>query len=233
MKFVLFPANERGYADYGWLKTYYTFSFANWYNPKKIHFGTLRVLNDDSIAPHSGFDWHPHQDMEIITILLSGELTHQDSMGNKGIIKENEIQVMSAGTGILHSEKNESNEWTKLFQIWIFPDKKSHTPRYDQKKFIFEKNQLQLMVSPDGQKNSLWIHQNAFIHRGKFDNQMKIDYELQNPKNGVFIMIIDGSAKIYNNNLNTRDAIGIYDTKDVEIEFKTPGDILIIELPMN
>lgn len=137
MKYRLFPRNERGHANYGWLDTYYTFSFGEWYNPEKIHFGSLRVLNDDTILPHSGFDFHPHKDMEIITVLLNGTLEHMDSMENTGVLYTNEVQVMSVGTGIFHSEKNNSDEITQLLQIWIFPDKKGHTPQYQQKKISF------------------------------------------------------------------------------------------------
>lgn len=229
----LFPANERGYADYGWLKTYYSFSFAQWYHPQKIHFGMLRVLNDDTIAPHSGFDFHPHNDMEIITIMLQGELTHQDSIGHKGLIKSNEVQVMSAGTGIIHSEKNESNAWTKLFQIWIFPDKKGHTPRYDQKQFEFENNQLKLLVSPDGRSQSLWIHQNAFISRGRFDKNKMLQYTLKEKQNGIYFMLIEGQIKINEQVLNRRDAIGMWNLENVNIEFSEATDLLIIELPIN
>ncbi|MCX7728382.1 MAG: pirin family protein [Bacteroidia bacterium] len=233
LQYKLFPANERGYADYGWLKTYYSFSFANWYHPQKVHFGMLRVLNDDAIAPHAGFDMHPHNDMEIITIMFQGELTHQDSMGNTGVLKASEVQVMSAGTGIFHSEKNNSNEWTTLFQIWIFPDKKGHTPRYDQKKFNFSENQFQLLVSPDGRENSLWIHQNAFISRGNF-NTNPTHYSLFDKKNGVYLMVISGQIKINNMTLNARDAIGIWNTEKIEIQIlNNHTDILIIEIPMN
>lgn len=233
LQYHLYPANERGYADYGWLKTYYSFSFANWYHPQKIHFGMLRVLNDDSIAPHSGFDFHPHNDMEIITVLLEGELTHQDSMGNEGVIKTDEVQVMSAGTGVFHSEKNKSTEWTKLFQIWIFPDKKGHSPRYEQKKFSFSKNQFQLLVSSDGRNNSLWIHQKAYISRGNFDINQNVNYTLFEKNNGIYLMPISGKIKINNNILNSRDAIGIWNTEQINFQTFENADVLIIEIPMN
>ncbi|GAB4450188.1 MAG: pirin family protein [Bacteroidia bacterium] len=232
MNYRLFPASERGFADYGWLKTHYSFSFANWYHPEKIHFGMLRVLNDDNIAPHSGFDFHPHNDMEIITILLEGELTHQDSMGNKGVIKKNEVQVMSAGTGIFHSEKNESNEWTKLFQIWIFPDKKGHTPRYEQKPFPNQQS-FQLLVSPDGRDNSLWIHQNAFITRLHLSSEEYFDYHLHHPSNGVYVMNINGEFSILQHALQFRDAIGVWNTPVFNIHSSKTSDILLIEVPMH
>ena len=232
MNYRLFPAKERGFADYGWLKTHYSFSFANWYHPEKIHFGMLRVLNDDNIAPHSGFDFHPHNDMEIITILLEGELTHQDSMGNKGVIKKNEVQVMSAGTGIFHSEKNEGNEWTKLFQMWIFPDKKGHTPRYEQKSFPTQQS-TQLLVSPDGRENSLWIHQNAFITRLHLSAGEHFDYHLHYPSNGAYVMNIDGEFSIHQHILQFRDAIGVWNTPVFNIHSSKTSDILLIEVPMH
>lgn len=232
MNYRLFPAKERGFADYGWLKTHYSFSFANWYHPEKIHFGMLRVLNDDNIAPHSGFDFHPHNDMEIITILLEGELTHQDSMGNKGVIKKNEVQVMSAGTGIFHSEKNEGNEWTKLFQMWIFPDKKGHTPRYEQKPFLTQQSS-QLLVSPDGRDNSLWIHQNAFITRLHLSAGEHFDYHLHYPSNGAYVMNIDGEFSIHQHILQFRDAIGVWNTPVFNIHSSKTSDILLIEVPMH
>lgn len=234
MIYTLFPAQERGSADYGWLKTHYSFSFANWYNPARIHFGNLRVLNDDQIAPHSGFDLHPHNDMEIITIVLEGELTHKDSMGNKGVIKKNEVQVMSAGTGIYHSEKNESEEWTRLFQIWIFPNKKGHTPRYDQKLFsAITNNQWQLLVSPDGRNNSLFIHQNAFISKAKITDK-KINYTLYDDNNKVYLMVINGELSIEQNTLKHRDAIGISDVSEILIINHQPiTEALIIEVSKN
>ncbi len=233
MQYRLFPTQERGYADHGWLKTCYSFSFAHWYHPQKIHFGMLRVLNDDSIAAHSGFDFHSHNDMEIVTIMLEGTLTHQDSMGNKEVIKQNEVQVMSAGTGILHSEKNESDEWTKLFQIWIFPDKKGYKPRYGQRKFVYAKNQFELLVSPDGRENSLWVHQNAFVSRGVFDGQQKFSYTLYDENNGVYLMLISGSMLVGDTRLKNRDAIGLWECDKMDMMIDSKADILIIEVPMN
>lgn len=233
MKYRLFPRNERGHANYGWLDTYYTFSFGEWYNPEKIHFGSLRVLNDDTILPHSGFDFHPHKDMEIITVLLNGTLEHMDSIGNTGVLYTNEVQVMSAGTGIFHSEKNNSDEITQLLQIWIFPDKKGHTPQYQQKKFHFEKNKLRLLVSPNGQGNSLPIHQNAFISRIKTDKNKQLQLEVNNKGNGIFLMVIDGKITTFNIELNKRDAIGYWDIQNLQINSIEDSDILIIEVPMN
>lgn len=232
MPLTLYPATERGHTDYGWLKSNYSFSFANWYHPAKIHFGTLRVLNDDTIAPHSGFEKHPHENMEIITIMLNGTLTHQDSMGNKEDLRANEVQVMSAGTGIFHSEKNETNNELSLFQIWIFPDKKNHTPRYEQKKFSpnDQLNKWQLLVSPNSINNSLWINQNAYISRGTFKNTT--EYQLYDKTNGVYIMNISGTFTIEANQLASRDAVGISLAEKISINCQTLSDILIIEIPM-
>lgn len=232
-QYRLFPAKERGYADYGWLKTFYSFSFADWYHPQKIHFGMLRVLNDDSIAPHSGFDLHPHNNMEIITLMFQGELTHTDSMGNKGTIYADEVQVMSAGTGILHAEKNTGSDWTKLFQIWIFPDKKGHNPRYEQKKFSLNPNHLQLLVSPDGRNTSLWIHQNAYLSRGIFEKNTKLHYPLYDKNNGIYLMVIEGQIQIENIILHSKDAVGIWNTESLNIHCISNSDILIIEIPMH
>lgn len=233
MQYKLFPSKERGYADYGWLKTHYSFSFANWYHPQKVHFGMLRVLNDDKIAPHSGFDTHPHHDMEIITIMLEGELTHQDSMGNKYVLKKNEVQVMSAGTGILHSEKNETNNWAHLFQIWILPDKKGHLPRYHQKMFFIGEDVFQNIVTPDGRNDSLWIHQNAFISRGKFKANQTIEYSLQSDNNGMYFMVIEGSICINEIVLDNKDAMGIWNTSKINIQIINNANIFVIEVPMN
>ncbi|GIV26817.1 MAG: hypothetical protein KatS3mg027_0631 [Bacteroidia bacterium] len=235
MNFRLFPANERGHADYGWLKTYYSFSFANWYNPHLIHFGMLRVLNDDTIAPHSGFDFHPHKDMEIITIMLEGELTHEDSMGNKGTIQQNEVQVMSAGSGIFHSEKNSSDSIVKLFQIWIFPDQKNLTPRYEQMKYELKNNELIYLVTPFNEPIGLHIHQNAYISRILLEQGKSFDYSLHHSDNGLYLMCINGQVEITQQLLNNRDAIGIWDTNK-KITFQTQNilsDLLLIEVPMH
>lgn len=235
MQHRLFPAEGRGYADYGWLKTFYSFSFANWYNPHLIHFGMLRVLNDDTIAPHSGFDFHPHKDMEIITILLEGELTHEDSMGHKGTIKPNEIQVMTAGKGIYHAEKNESNAVVKLFQIWIFPDKKDLTPQYHQMTYPLPPNQLTYLVTPENEKTGLHIHQNAYISRIQLEKEKTFHYALHHSKNALYLMCIDGNIEIQNHQLKKRDAIGIRDTQE-NISFyskNSVSDLLLIEVPMH
>lgn len=237
METVFHKASERGFADHGWLKTRHSFSFANYQNTEKMHFGKLRVLNDDTIAPSRGFDIHPHQDMEIITIPLSGALKHGDNMGNEGVIQAGEVQVMSAGSGVWHSEFNASDEEElNLFQLWIFTDERGHTPRYDQKKFSPEGRQdkWQLMVSPDGRDDSLWIHQNAFILQYASNTSDKINYKLNAEKNGVYFMLIDGSVEIENNALQKRDAAGFWSfSKDLNISFKEKSNLLAIEVPMS
>jgi quercetin 2,3-dioxygenase len=237
MKTIIHKAEDRGFANHGWLKAAHSFSFANWYNPEKVHFGLLRVLNDDIVAPAMGFDLHPHKDMEIITIPLSGALRHSDNMGNEGVITAGEVQVMSAGSGVMHSEYNASQtENLNLFQIWIFTDRKGHQPRYDQKKFdeTERKNKWQLLVSPDSSDDSLWIYQNAFISIIETDQVNSTVYKLKEEKNGVYFMLIDGEAEIAENNLQKRDAVGIWDfTGELEIKFTQTSKLLAIEVPMN
>lgn len=237
MKHLIHKANERGTADHGWLKTAHSFSFANYYNPEKVHFGKLRVLNDDIVAPSKGFGMHPHEDMEIITIPLSGALKHSDNMGNEGVITTGEVQVMSAGSGVLHSEFNASDsEQVSLFQIWVFTDKKGHEARYDQKKFNPKerKNKWQLLISPDGQNDSLWIHQNAFISVIDIENEISVDYELKAEENGVYFMLIEGQATIDDAPLEKRDAVGFWEIiKPMKISFSKKSKLLAIEVPMN
>src|SRR5689334_1975528 len=197
MKKVLHKANTRGHADHGWLNAYHSFSFAGYYEPSRVHFGALRVLNDDTVAGGMGFGTHPHDNMEIITIPLSGQLEHKDSMGNTGVISKGEVQVMSAGTGIQHSEKNRnSKEEVKLLQIWVFPDEKNVTPRYDQRVFDLagSKNKLLNIVSPMGDKEGLNIHQHAWFHLGKLDKDTNTTYELKDRNNGVYAFVIDGDV---------------------------------------
>lgn len=236
MKKIIHKASERGFANHGWLEAAHSFSFANYHNPEKVHFGKLRVLNDDVVAPAKGFGMHPHEDMEIITIPLSGALKHSDNMGNEGVITTGEVQVMSAGSGVLHSEFNASKtEPVNLFQIWIFTDEKGHKPRYDQKKFNPDgrQNKWQLLVSPDGQDDSLWIHQNAFISVIDFDSEGSVEYNLKSAENGVYFMLIDGEATIDETTLKKRDAVGVWEvTEPVNISFGTKSKLLAVEVPM-
>ena len=235
MKTILHKANTRGHADHGWLNANHSFSFAGYYDPERIHFGALRVLNDDTVAGGMGFGTHPHDNMEIITIPLSGQLEHRDSMGNTGVISKGEVQVMSAGTGIQHSEKNKnSSEPVKLLQIWVFPHTKNVEPRYDQKKFDLDaaKNKLLTIVSPMGENEGLNIHQNAWFSLGKLDKDSSITYELKNKENGVYAFVIEGDATINGEKLNRRDGLGITDSDKVEVKAESDAEILLMEIPM-
>ncbi len=235
MKKVLHPANERGYNDIGWLKANFSFSFAGYYDPAKVHFGALRVLNDDYIAPAMGFGLHPHDNMEIITIVSKGALEHKDSMGNAGIIKAGEVQIMSAGTGIRHSEYNPSKtEETNSFQIWIFPKEEDIEPRYDQKSFTgaMVQNQLTTLIDAKKSTDTLWINQDARLSMGNFEAGKQVGYKIAYPGNGAYVFIIDGSVEIDGTTLNKRDAIGISATENFNITTQTEATILIIEVPM-
>jgi len=235
MKTILYPANERGHANHDWIDTYHSFSFANWYDENKINFGLLRVLNDDTIAPAMGFGMHPHDNMEIITIPLQGILEHKDSMGHIGQIKPGEIQAMSAGTGIHHSEYNGSKtEEAKLFQIWIFPKVKNINPRYDQRKFNSSDriNKFQLIVSPEKSEKTMWINQDAYFSLGNFERNKSVDYTIQHKGNGAYMMVIEGEMEISGEKLTRRDAIGIYDTDKFSFRANSDSEILVIEVPM-
>lgn len=233
---ILIKANSRGHADHGWLKANHTFSFANYYNPDRMHFGVLRVLNDDYIAPGRGFGTHPHDNMEIITIPLEGDLEHKDSMGHKEVIKNGDVQVMSAGTGVYHSEYNANQDKpVKLFQIWLFPNKRNVEPRYDQITLDQEKmaNQFMQILSPNPDDEGVWIHQDAWFHLGKFEQGKCEDYRLKKPAtNGLYAMVVDGKFKVNGQELSERDALGIWDTNEVPVETLEPGRILLMEVPM-
>lgn len=231
---ILHKADTRGKADHGWLKTYYSFSFANYYDPQRMHFGALRVLNDDFISGGRGFGKHPHDNMEIITIPLEGVLEHQDSMGNTSVITKGEIQVMSAGTGVQHSEYNKHADTpVKLLQIWIFPNKKNVAPRYDQMQLPEnEKNVLQQILSPYPEDMGVWIHQNAWFHLGNFDAGIATNYEFKSKENGLYIFVISGSINVNDQQLDTRDGYGIWDTNAITITPKTPSEFLLMEVPM-
>jgi hypothetical protein len=236
MKKVIHKSTDRGYADYGWLKARYSFSFANWYNPDRIQFGKLRVLNDDLIAPGKGFGAHPHENMEIVTIPFEGTVAHKDNTGHEEIIKPNDVQVMSAGSGILHSEYNASkNEYTSLFQIWIFPDKDGHTPRYDQKSFdpALRKNKIHTFVSPEKTDDNLWLNQDAYFSWSDLDENQVIEYSFHNRNNGIYLILIDGIAKAANEVLTRRDALGIWETSSIEITAEEKSSVLIIEVLMS
>jgi redox-sensitive bicupin YhaK (pirin superfamily) len=233
---VLHKAATRGNADHGWLKSRHTFSFANYYNPERMHFGVLRVLNDDIVEAGMGFGTHPHDNMEIISIPMEGDLEHKDSMGNVAVIKNGDIQVMSAGTGITHSEynKNKDNR-VKFLQIWLFPNKRNVAPRYDQITLDVNerRNKLQQILSPNADDEGVWIHQNAWFHLGKFDKDFSIDYELKDKKNGVYAFVLKGDLTINDNELNERDGFGIWDIEKLMIHSNSEdAEILLMEVPM-
>lgn len=236
MKSIYYPASERGTNDIGWLKAKFSFSFGPYYNSEKVHFGSLRVLNDDTIAAGTGFGTHPHDNMEIITIPLGGAIEHKDSMGNIGVIRAGEIQVMSAGSGITHSEYNHSQtEPATALQIWVFPKERNIEPRYDQKSFedVLETNKLVTLVSPDKERNdTLWINQDATFSMGDFEGGKQIEYTVSQPNNGVYIFVIEGAVKINNQLLNKRDALGVYDTCSLTIDTEANTRLLIMDIPM-
>lgn len=239
MKTVIHKADSRGFANHGWLQANHSFSFANFYNPEKVNFGALRVLNDDVIAPKMGFGTHPHDNMEIITIPLKGVLNHRDSMHNSWeSVLPGEVQVMSAGTGIQHSEINGSqDEHLGLFQIWIMPNQQQVEPRYDQKSFkeSDRKNKLQLLVSSmeDDDENTLKIHQDAKISRIDLDAGKRFQYELKGQQHGVYVMVVYGKVDFGEAELETRDAIGISETETFSAEAKEDTSLLFIEVPMH
>jgi redox-sensitive bicupin YhaK (pirin superfamily) len=233
MNYVIHKASSRGHANHGWLDSHHSFSFASYYNPEKMHFGVLRVLNDDIVDPGMGFGTHPHDNMEIISIPLEGDLEHKDSMGNTAVIREGEIQVMSAGTGIKHSEYNRNkDQQVKFLQIWLFPHTKNVTPRYDQIKIDTSPNKLNQILSPDAEDEGVWIHQNAWFHLGSFNKQQNLDYQLKNPENGVYVFLIEGSAEVEGESLNQKDAIGLWDLKQFSIKPEKGSKILLMEVPM-
>jgi redox-sensitive bicupin YhaK (pirin superfamily) len=235
MKTIVHKANERGHADHGWLNAYHSFSFANWYNPEKIQFGVLRVLNDDTIAAGIGFGTHPHDNMEIITIPLEGDLAHKDSMGNGTTIKSGDIQVMSAGKGIQHSEFNPNpDQQTKLFQIWLFPKFRNVEPRYQQITLdkSLQKNDFAQILSPDPDDAGVWIHQDAWFYLSDFDKDYSKKLSLKKEGNGFYIMNIEGKIEVNTEKLERRDAIGIWETNEIEIKANSNAKFLVMEIPM-
>lgn len=236
MKTILHKANSRGHANHGWLDSWHSFSFAGYYDPQRIHFGALRVLNDDTVAGGMGFGTHPHDNMEIISIPTYGDLEHQDSMGNKQVIRQGDVQVMSAGTGIQHSEKNRNpDQEVKFFQIWVFPDKRNVEPRYDQHSFTdAEKhNTLLTVVSPIGTTDGgVQIHQDAWFSLGNLDKDFTINYPLKDTRNGVYAFVIEGDVTINGQSLNRRDGLGITGAEQLTIKADSQAYLLLMEVPM-
>ncbi len=233
---ILHRAETRGHENHGWLDSYHTFSFANYYDPERIHFGLLRVLNDDTIEAGMGFGTHPHDNMEIISIPLVGDLEHKDSMGNVAVIKHGDVQVMSAGTGITHSEYNKNkNQIGKFLQIWVFPNKKNVKPRYDQitLNIADRHNKLQQIVSPNADDAGVWIHQDAWLHLGTFDKNFLTEYKIKKSGNGVYAFIITGNVTIDGNELNERDGLGIWNTDTISIKANSQDAVvLLIDVPI-
>ena len=233
---IFYPANTRGHANHGWLNAHHTFSFAGYRNPERMHFGVIRVLNDDIVAGGMGFGTHPHDNMEIITIPLQGDLAHKDSMGNEEVIKSGDIQVMSAGTGIEHSEYNANKDKAvNLFQIWLFPNKRNVTPRYDQMTLNVadRHNKLQQILSPNPADEGVWIHQDAWFSMGTFEKGFSTEYNLKRDGNGIFAMVVKGDFTINNQEMHSRDSFGIWDIDKVKITANSEdAEILLMDVPM-
>lgn len=234
--YILHPSQTRGLADHGWLVSRHTFSFADYCNPERMNFGALRVLNDDVVAGGKGFGTHPHANMEIISIPLEGDLEHRDSMGNVSVIRQGDIQVMSAGSGITHSEYNKNpDKPVEFLQIWIVPNQKQVTPRYG-KLSLDEatlRNRFQPIVSPQGGVEGVWIHQEAWFHLGHFDQDVVAQYQLKKPGNGVYLFVIKGDAIVDGHELHERDGLGIVGAQSLAIQSKSDdARILLMEVPM-
>lgn len=234
MKTILHKADERGHVNFGWLDSNHSFSFGHYNDPEKIHFGALRVLNDDVVSGGGGFGTHPHDNMEIVSIPLKGDLQHKDSTGRHAVIKQNDVQIMSAGTGIQHSEKNEHEaEEVRFLQIWVFPKEKNIKPRYDQKTFnpADRLNKLQVVVAPDLDA-AVWINQDAWFSLGNFENGHQETYQLKGKGTGIYAFVLEGTVNIEGQQLSRRDALGISEVSEIKIQAKTGAEILLIEVPM-
>ncbi len=235
MKKTFHPSAARGEANHGWLHAKHSFSFAQFFNPERIQFGALRVLNDDVIAPGMGFGTHPHNNMEIITIPLEGALEHKDSMDNIGVVAVDEIQVMSAGTGVSHSEYNKNKDQPlNLLQLWVLPNQQNVVPRYDQKniKSLKKTNALYPVISPNHDNTGMWIHQDAWFHLGDFNQKTTVPYSLHKQGNGVYAFMIEGRASIEGESLEKRDALGVWETEGFSITAEKNSRILLVEVPM-
>ncbi len=236
MKTTVHKAESRGHADHGWLNSFHTFSFANYHNPKRVHFGLLRVLNDDIVQPGEGFGTHPHDNMEIISIPLKGALAHKDSTGSEHVINTGDVQIMSAGSGLYHSEYNASKkEPVNFLQIWIFPKERDIEPRYEQKTYDASgrKNNFQLVVSPQKMSDALWINQDAYFSLANLEKGKNINYNVKLKGNGIYVFVLEGSVTAANEKLNKRDAAGIEGTDSIDITAEENSELLVIEVPMN
>ncbi|TGN14579.1 pirin family protein [Leptospira ilyithenensis] len=234
MKQILHLGKERGHANFGWLDSYHSFSFGNYFHPEKIQFGALRVLNDDTVESGMGFGTHPHDNMEIVSIPLSGELAHKDSTGTNGVIQTGEVQIMSAGSGIRHSEFNHSlKDKVNFLQIWILPKERNISPRYEQKAFAKEGklNSFQTIVSPN-HSGAVWINQEAHFSLTILEEGKELDYELKNPNHGLYVFLINGKLNAENQSLEKRDAVGFWETKQVHFKAEKESEFLVIEVPM-
>jgi len=235
MEYVIHKAETRGHANHGWLNSHHSFSFANYHNPERMNFGVLRVLNDDVVSAGMGFETHPHQNMEIISIPLEGDLEHKDSLGNLSVIREGDIQILSAGTGISHSEYNRNKEQqVKFLQIWIFPNKRDLAPRYDQISIrdLQKKNEFYQVLSPNSDDDGVWINQDAWFSVGEFDKGNSCKYELHSKNNGVYIFVLEGSISIDEHMLEKRDGYGIWETEKLEGIANSNAKLLLMEVPM-
>ncbi len=235
MRTIYHAADSRGRVDHGWLKSNHTFSFANYHNRSRMNFGVLRVINDDHVEGGEGFGTHPHNDMEIISIPLEGDLEHRDSMGNGGIIRKGDIQVMSAGTGVTHSEFNaNADRPVKFLQIWLFPRKKGLSPRYGQMHIsdFAKPDDFQQIVSPDKEDEGMWINQDAWFHLADFGTGTKKEYQVKKPGNGVYLFVISGQVKIGDQVLHMRDGYGIWETNSFTLEATDKSEILLMDVPM-
>ena len=236
MKTIVHKANTRGHAQHGWLESYHSFSFANYYNPERMGFGVLRVLNDDRVTSGMGFGKHPHDNMEIVSIPLSGDLEHKDSMGNTTVIKSGDVQVMSAGTGIFHSEYNKNRDSeVKFLQIWVQPNKRGVEPRYDQITLdpASLNNKLAQVLSPNKDDDGVWVYQDAWFYMGNLNGGTEVSYDVKKAGNGVYAFLLEGDATVAGESLNRRDAVGIADATSFTVKAGSDAKILLMEVPMN
>ncbi|WP_031426151.1 pirin family protein [Flavimarina sp. Hel_I_48] len=235
MKAILHKAETRGDANHGWLHSRHTFSFANYHDPERMQFGALRVLNDDKVAGGMGFGTHPHKNMEIVSIPLQGDLVHEDSMGNKTVIRNGDVQIMSAGTGVRHSERNKNqDEKVEFLQIWVLPRDLDITPRYEQITLnpADRKNKLQQIISPEKTDAGVWINQDAWFHLGNLDTDVNLEYKVKNNQNGVYIFVLEGTLEVEGQTLDKRDGFGIWDVDVLKINAIKDSEVLIMEIPM-